>query len=116
MEFKKNHDFEKRLSESQQIMKKYPGRLPIIVEKYKNSRLNDIDKTKFLVSKELKMSQFLFIIRKRIKISSSESIFLFIGENGQLCPSATEIGDIYENYSDKDGFLYLTYANENTFG
>ena len=60
------------------------------------------------------MSQFLYVIRKRIQLKPSESIFLMT--NNQLCASNTEIIHIYEQFANKDGFLYIIYTSENTFG
>ena len=74
----------------------------------------DIDKIKYLVPKELIMNQFIYEIRKRLLLKSSDSIFVLV--NNQLCSSNALIADVYEDYADKDGFLYVTYTSENTFG
>ena len=114
MGFKERYDLNIRASESSKIMNKYPSRIPIIVEKSKGCHLDDIDKIKYLAPKDLNMNQFLYVIRKRIKLKSSESIFLMTGN--ALCPSNISLFDIYEKYADEDGFLYITYTSENTFG
>ena len=54
-EFKKKNDYNKRLVESTNIKNKYPDRIPIIVEKYKDSKLPTIDKCKYLVPREMSM-------------------------------------------------------------
>jgi len=112
--FKTKNTFEDRRNEADKINTKYPLRVPIIVEKCEKSTLIDIDKNKFLVPRDLNMNQFVYIIRKRIKLDKSQSIFLMV--NGSLCPSNTPISVIYEDHKDKDGFLYIKYASENTFG
>ena len=76
--------------------------------------MNDIDKTKYLVPSDLKMNQFLFIVRKRLKLKPHEAIFLLV--NDQLCPSNMSFFEIYEKHADEDGFLYIIYTSENTFG
>ena len=114
MDFKTKHDFQKRISESKKIMNKYPQRVPIIVEKCDKSQINNIDKHKYLVPKDLNMNQFVYIIRKRIKLDKSQSIFLMI--NNTICPSNKPIGVVYEENKDDDGFLYIKYTSENTFG
>ena len=114
MDFKTKNNFEDRLSESTKIMGKYPLRVPIIVEKCNNSLINDIDKNKYLVPSDLNMNQFVYIIRKRIKLDKSQSIFLMI--NDTICPSNTPIGVVYNDHKDNDGFLYIKYTSENTFG
>ena len=105
MDFKTKNNFESRLSESNKIMKKYTQRVPIIVEKCDKSYINDIDKNKYLVPKDLNMNQFVYIIRRRIKLDQSQSIFLMI--NNSICPSNAPIGVVYDDHKDEDGFLYI---------
>ena len=114
MDFKTKNRFEDRRSESNKIINKYPLRVPIIVEKCDKSLINDIDKNKYLVPNDLNMNQFVYIIRKRIKLDQSQSIFLMI--NNTICPSNPPVGSVYDDYKDDDGFLYIKYTNENTFG
>jgi len=114
MDFKTKNDFAQRLSESKKIMEKYPQRVPIIVERCNQSQINDIDKHKYLVPKDLNMNQFVYIIRKRIKLDKSQSIFLMV--NNTVCPSNIPICNVYNDHKDEDGFLYVKYTGENTFG
>lgn len=112
--FKEKFDFEKRLDESIRIKKKYPDRIPVIVEKAESCNMPDINKHKYLVPDDLTVSQFIYVIRKRIKIKPEEAIFLFI--NNSLPASSSLMSDVYENNKDKDNFLYCLYQNESTFG
>ena len=112
--FKKKHTYEKRIQESNNIMIKYPDRIPIIVEKYKDCNLQEIDKCKFLVPKDMSIGQFVYIIRKRIKLDSTQTLFIMI--NNKLPSSSKLVSQIYDNDKDEDGFLYVIYTNENTFG
>ena len=114
IDFKKKNNFQKRLEESKNIIHKYPDRIPIIVEKLKDSKLNNIDKSKYLVPKDMTIGQFIYIIRKRIHLESNQALFCFI--NNQLPPSNALLSNIYNDFQDEDGFLYITYTNENTFG
>ena len=114
MGFKTNFNEESRCHESNKILLKYPTRIPIIVEKQDGCILTNIKKNKYLVSKDMTMNQFIFIIRKKIDLDPSQSLFIMI--NNQLSPNNLSLGDIYENQKDKDGFLYITYTSENTFG
>ncbi len=113
-QFKNNNDYNKRLAESTNIMQKYKDRIPIIVEKYKQSDLPNIDKSKYLVPRDMNLGQFIYIIRKRIKLESHQALFVTI--NGVLCSSSTIVSELYENNKDEDGFLYMIYTSENTFG
>lgn len=72
--FKDELSFEERKKESTNIRKKYPQSIPIIVEKAKNSKVQDIDKKKFLAAHDLSLGQFQFIIRKRINLDAKTNI------------------------------------------
>ena len=56
-----NKSLEERKYESIRIKRKYPDRIPIIVKKDKNCTLEDIDKEKYLVPKDMSLSQFMFV-------------------------------------------------------
>ena len=113
--FKKTHSLSKRKAEARRIRARYPDRIPIIVEKDKKSKdIPDIDKHKFLVPSDLTMGQFVYVIRKRIILPPEKAIFLFI--NNVLPASAKLIEEISHEYMDDDGFLYIKYSGENTFG
>ena len=81
--FKKSKTENERLTESSKIIEKYPNRIPIIIEKDKKSKIKDIDKNKFLVPNDMTLGQFMYVIRKRIKLDSSQALFFFI--NNILC-------------------------------
>ncbi len=112
-DYKKDNNFEYRLNESKRIIEKNPDKIPIIIEKSDNCEFQ-IDKTKYLVPSDFKIQQLIYVIRKRIKIKDSETIFIYI--NNILPKSNTCIGEIYEDNKDEDGFLYINYSKENTFG
>ena len=113
--FKKKYDFEKIKKESDKIKTKYPNRFPVIVTKSTKCILDDIERNKFLVPGDLTIGQFICIVRKRIKLNESESVFLFINNN-ILPATSSNISSIYDDNHDEDGFLYITYCNENVFG
>ncbi|KAI3384726.1 hypothetical protein SNEBB_007185 [Seison nebaliae] len=112
--FKEECSFEQRKVEASKIRGKYPSRVPVVVEKEPKSQIPEIDKRKFLVPNDISVGQFMWIIRKRIKLSSERSIFLFVGK--VLPQSATTMGQVYEQFKDEDGFLYMAYSGEHAFG
>jgi len=112
--FKEKFPFEKRADEANRIKIKYPNRIPVIVEKTSSSEIADIDKHKYLVPSELSMGQFLFVIRKRIKLTPEQAIFIFV--NNTLPHAASLMSVIYKEHSDEDGFLYILYNGEQTYG
>ncbi|XP_027922049.1 autophagy-related protein 8C-like isoform X1 [Vigna unguiculata] len=112
--FKLEHPLERRQAESARIRDKYPDRIPVIVERAERTDIPDIDKKKYLVPADLTVGQFVYVVRKRIKVSAEKAIFVFI--NNTLPPTAALMSSIYEENKDDDGFLYMTYSGENTFG
>ncbi|POS81154.1 microtubule associated protein 1A/1B [Diaporthe helianthi] len=86
----------------------------VICEKVEKSDIATIDKKKYLVPADLTVGQFVYVIRKRIKLSPDKAIFIFVDE--VLPPTAALMSSIYEEHKDEDGFLYITYSGENTFG
>merc|ERR1712071_450766 len=67
-QYKEEHPFEKRRAEGEKIRRKYPDRVPVIVEKSPKARIGDLDKKKYLVPSDLTVGQFYFLIRKRISL------------------------------------------------
>jgi GABA(A) receptor-associated protein len=114
--FKKKHTFEERKNESSKIKAKYSERIPIIVYKDpKCKNLQEINKNKFLAPEDLTLGQFLVVIRKRIELEEAQALFVFVNET-TLAPTSQTIGNLYNNYKDEDGFLYMLYCSENVFG
>ena len=112
--FRAKFSFEKRLEEATRIIEKYPERVPIICERI-TTNIPEIDRKKYLCPRDLSIANFMYVIRKRLKLSSEKSIYLFI--NDKIMPATSSLlGIIYENYKDKDGFLYISYGGESTFG
>ena len=103
-----------RKNESTKIILKYPDKIPVIVNKCNNSPLNTLNKNKFLVEKDMKFMNFVFIIRKNIELDKSQSLFTLV--NNTLVNSNQTMGEIYNDHKNEDGFLYVVYTSENTFG
>jgi len=115
--FKENYNVLYTREEALRVRSKYPGRIPIIVNRSKNAGVDvpDIDKHKFLVPSELNMGQFQYVIRKRLALTADKALFIFV--NGDIAPSSSLVSTIYDQYRDEETqFLYVTYAMENTFG
>jgi GABA(A) receptor-associated protein len=73
------------------------------------SDIATIDKKKYLVPADLTVGQFVYVIRKRIKLSPEKAIFIFVDE--VLPPTAALMSSIYAEHKDEDGFLYITYVH-----
>ncbi len=114
-EFKRNHSFEKRIAESQKILKKYLDRVPIICEAAPSCKIPRIDGSKFIVPRNLTLMQFMGVIRKRIsQLHPSKAIFILV--HGRIIRMDIFISELYETHADEDGFLYMMYKDEEVFG
>lgn len=111
----------------------------MIVQKAPRSNVPSIDKHKFLVPNDISIAQLMWIIRKRIQLAPEKAIFLFVGKvlpqsryfvlffvfdavrlshdkDFSRFLNSASMSTIYEEYADDDGFLYIMYSGESTFG
>lgn len=114
-DFKKYVTFEKRKEESERIRNKHQHRVPIIVEKTRNTTsIKDIDKYKYLVPNDLTLGQFIYALRKRTTLKPEEAMLVFI--NKQIVQNTALLSQVYNEHKDQDGFLYIVYSGESVFG
>ncbi|KAF3837055.1 hypothetical protein F7725_004519 [Dissostichus mawsoni] len=141
-QYKEEHPFEKRRSEGEKIRKKYPDRVPVIVEKAPKARIGDLDKKKYLVPSDLTVGQFYFLIRKRIHLRAEDALFFV---NNVIPPTSATMGLLYQarlifyltdhvvihvlshieilcflsisqEHHEEDFFLYIAYSDESVYG
>ena len=109
------NDHLERVKKSQLILEKYPDRVPLIIQPSKNDRDSyPIDKSKYITPRDLTLLQLQQIIRKRVKFPAEKALYMFI--NNKIYPITSIIGSVYDTNKDSDGFLYITYCQESTFG
>ena len=106
----KKQKLEKRLELSRNIFLKYPDRIPIIID----SKETTLDKKKYICPSNLTVGQFLYMLKKKIKITSEETIFLI--SNNNLLQVSHTMAQVYSHNKDEDDFLYIVIATENAFG
>ena len=111
-DIKKN--FDERLKEATDMIKKHPDKIPIIVEQIKKNKAPVLDRNKFMCPNDINIGQFILILRNRLELNSAESIFIFI--NGKTLANNTNMYDVYRNYKDTDQFLKIKYSFESSFG
>lgn len=114
MSYKETHSLEARKLEAEKVRERTPDRIPVICEKVADSSVPDLDKKKYLVPPDVMVGNFIVSIRRRLTLEAEKSIFIFVG--GVVANSNTSMGDLYDAYKDEDGFLYVTYSGENTYG
>ena len=118
-----NMSLQERLNYSKKLIENYQGCIPIILTKRKDDKiLQDINKKKYLIPKNLNLTDFLCIIRRKINLTEVQAIFLFIViHTGTtittiLVPHNRTFEELYSEYRSDDNFLYMVYTTENTFG
>ena len=89
-------------------------RLPVICEKVEQSKVPDLDRNKFIVRSDLSVGQLVMTVRERVDLPAESAIFLFVNE--AVPNNDATMGELYRQCRDEDGFLYVKYSGENTFG
>lgn len=114
--FKEAHTLEERTAEAAKARREFPGRIPVIVERAaaRGSVAPAIDRSKFLVPGDLTMGAFIFLIRKRLHMPPERALFVFVRHI--LPTNSALMRELHATYADEDGFLYVLYTGESTFG
>jgi GABA(A) receptor-associated protein len=92
------------------LLVKYPDRVPVLVE----SKLGDSEVFKYMVPKEKTIAEMMAQLRKHIKMSPRQAVFLFV--NNTLPPNSYTVGQVWELHKNEEGVLHMYYSLENTFG
>ncbi|MQL85496.1 hypothetical protein Taro_018005 [Colocasia esculenta] len=112
--FREEYTFDERLQESRDIVAKYPDRVPVVVERFSRADLPEMDKKKYLVPRDMSVGQFIRILGIRLHLEPGKALFVFVKNT---LPQTSSVMDVvYESYKDNDGFLYMCYSSEKTFG
>lgn len=61
------------------------------------------------------MMQFITIIRSRMALSATQAFYLLVN-NKSLASMSLTLAEVYRDYKDEDGFVYMTYASQEMFG
>jgi hypothetical protein len=111
-EFKRKHTFAERKTEADNIRRRYPDRVPLLVSS-EDTTLK-LTRKKFLIPEALTYGQCVFVVKKHCDIAPTEAVMMMVLDT---LPQATRtMGDIYERYKDSDGFLTGLLIKERTFG
>jgi GABA(A) receptor-associated protein len=112
--YQKLFSFEQRFNESSKNMYSNPKHVAVYIEKSKNSKIEDLNKHKFLICKETTVGFLVKLVRERLQVKAEKGIYLYVGNT--IPTSSSLIGDVYDLHHDADGFLYLYFDVESTFG
>lgn len=114
--FKQINSLEKRIAESTRLREKYPGRVPVICEKFTGDKyLPELSKTKYIFPANTTVGHFLFTVRSNIHaLKPHLALFAFV--NNTSPPVNSRLDDLYDSFKDSDGFLYVLLSSESVFG
>ena len=97
--------------EASRMRKKYPKRAPILV---KTKGDIDLDRSKYLVPFDLKLAEFMMVLRKRIRnVEEYEGLYMFI--DGKMFTPNFTLGQVWDSIQEVY-YLEVTITKESTFG
>lgn len=105
---------DERKTQFQKITAANPNKIPVIVEKSAGSNVPDVERSKYLVPPDLTVAQFLYSIRKKMTLGNDQALFIYV--NGTLPATSALFSAVYEEHKAEDGFLYVIYTGESSFG
>lgn len=116
--------FDERIAESKKMLKMHPEKRPVLIQPQGTETPKLGRAGKFSVSLDATPATLKSSIRKVIpQLKPSDAIILIIkspsdkGEYKSIMPmDSEEFGTLYEAHKHADGFMYMTYSVEATFG
>ena len=113
--YKESKTFAQRRAESVKYRGKYPPlKIPVVFEPRPcEGQLPQIHWRMQAVREGTSMSSFADLIRRQLQLRNDQMIFFTLPDvDVSDIDCAWRFGELYENYEDDDGFLYLNYYAE----
>jgi len=124
--YKNSVSLKVRKEATKNILDKYPDKCPIYLtfdNKIVLKPRSGTNFNKYIINNSLTVGQYLSILKKKIEMGENIGLTLFINiyKNDKLVNTtlpilSTSIENVYANFKDEDGFLYMNLIAENTFG
>lgn len=119
--------FDARRRMADKALEQHSEKRPLVVDRHASANpltLPAPRNVKFLVPEALTVAAFLRVLRRQLgegddddddALLPHQALYLYT-DGGALCMCSSTISNVYERYRNQDGFLYLSYMSENTFG
>lgn len=106
---------EERQTQSFRLIKRFPSKYPIVIDRA-SRRDPIIDKNKYIIQADTTIAQLVYLLRKRMTLSPDKALFFFW--DGTILSGNMTISQLHHlsNLKHNDGFTYLFYSLESTFG
>ena len=96
------------------VREKYRDRIPVFVDRA-STQDPPSKKCKYIIEATTTFGALLAVIRKQVIVPAGSALFVYT-LNRQMIPVSSLIVTVYNDYKSEDGFLYILYTLENTFG
>ena len=98
------------------MLSDYPDKVPVILAPFNSSSNSyNLPQSKFLVPRQFTFHDFIFVVRKKLRLSPKESLFLMV--NTSIFPNMSRsMHSIYDENKSTDNFLYIFFSSEPVWG
>ena len=101
-----------RTAEATKVLQAHPTKIPVIIEP--RASANVLQQTRFLVPRYYTFHELLFHLRKRMQLKPMSALYITVGN--QIPRMDTKLEELYAEFKDADGFLYVKYSTEALLG
>lgn len=119
--FKTLHTLEERKEKSTELRKNFPKKIPVVIERIDtrgSEKLPLLKNREQQIGADMTLGEFVkTILRPSIKLQPDQALIVFI-EN-ELPAMSMMMSQLYHQYGegvDRDGYLYISYIGQSTFG
>jgi GABA(A) receptor-associated protein len=116
IDYKDKFSFIDRANKSISIRTAHENYVPVIMQKFAASNVNvpDLKKQKYLIKSTDKFSLLFNTVRSNLKLPKDKALFFYV--NNKIINQNDLMSEVDNKHSDADGFLYVYYTLESTFG
>lgn len=93
--------------ESEKLKEKYPGTLPLLIDRCENSKNPILKKRRYLAPDHIEVNGLISYISTKLNLQNGENIKI-MKDNTTLEHNA-KIADLYEKQRSEDGYLHIQY-------